>query len=152
MPEWRPARRCWASESESSRRYGSRRRRHNVSDERVQPSDQVLRHLVTIDLVHTFMATEWIEFVSHVFKAGRAIRLEQLVNVAADRVTGAAEDVDGQLLGNPGQPRGPGQIRKRTKDVDVELDPRLEAAAQRIGDISVDLRGIPRQPVERCPR
>ena len=128
------------------------RRRHTVSNERVQPSDEVPRHLVAIDFVQTFMATEWIEFVSHVLKARRAIRLEKLVNVAADRVTGAAEDVDGQLLGDPGQARGPGQIQKRAKDVDIELYLRFEAAAQRIRDISVDLRGIPRQPVERCPR
>jgi hypothetical protein len=76
----------------------------------IEPGDQVPRHFVAIDLVQALVAPIGIGFVRHFFEPGRAVRFEQLIDVAANRVTATAEDVDGKLFRDAGLADGPGDV------------------------------------------
>src|SRR5262249_47003342 len=77
-----------------------------MRDDRVQPADEIARHLVTVDLVEALMATVPIEVVLQVPDTCRPIGLEELFDIAADRIAGASEDVDRKLFGYAGLARG----------------------------------------------
>src|SRR5690606_32746635 len=118
--------------------------------DRVLHSFPTRRSSDLVGLVQHLMAALGIELQVHLRVAALAQlvgqRAEPLAEVA-DRIVGAAKDVQGQVGGNALEIVLLGYLNQPTQQVDPELIGTIEAA-QRIGNIGVHRGFIARQPVQ----
>ena len=120
-----------------------------MSSRLIQPGEQIAGHLVPVGLVEELVPGLGIGAVRDALETGSVIGGKELLQafaVGADRIARTGDDINRQLLRNTCLARPFCYLAQGIQQINPELKRGLEAA-ERIGDVFMDLGQVARQPI-----